>query len=182
MESETFELVKEQILKLPIVLYQGEITQKVKLRLLKEIEQSVEKQAYPLVIKKRLFIISEELLVNMQKSGLTDKVKPPYFCLSEDENLFYILSNNTIFNDERSIKEIRNRIENLNNNNAQTLKNIYITGIKIGYNLMDIFPNSQHKIGFAIVARKSNMKFLYNIEVVDEEVAYFSLIVRLRKS
>lgn len=65
MNLDTFEEVKEKVLASPIVQYQGEITQKVKLHLLKEIEDCMTNHKCSLMIKKRVFIIAEELLNNL---------------------------------------------------------------------------------------------------------------------
>lgn len=194
MDLETFEEVKEKILKSPLVWYQGEMTQKIKLNILKTVEEYLKQVQYPLVIKKRIFAISEELLTNMIRNSvinreifylLDGKVPPiietkqsielPYFCLSEDDTYFYILCKNATLNDEKDLGNLRSRIEVLNDYDFKNLKDLYIKVIST------MTWGVKNRVGLLVVARKSKTKFLYSIDILDEQVAYFSIIVRIKK-
>jgi hypothetical protein len=162
-----------------LLAYQGDITDSLTSNLLTLAENKLAMVEYNSRSKKKVFNILVEVLQNIYHNQ-SDLAKSPkdfhqiMVILVKGETSYEIISGNYI--KIKSIKNLKNRIEDINHLNIDELREKYRSKLDEGV----FSEKGRAGLGIMDMVRKSGQPLEYDFKSINEEYAYFSLLVNIK--
>lgn len=141
---------------------------------------SLEKEAIPKILKKKIFTIVVECLENIQKHAVfidkTDTIPYIYsFKIISTKNEYIILSSNLIHNTH--ISSLKRKVTLINQLNYSHLKELYKRTLK----KTSISDKGGANLGILDIAIISNNKIDFSFIPIDDELSIYKIQIKLNK-
>ncbi len=171
----------------PIIEYRGEITQKIILQTLSDLEKTMDSLGEKLKITRKAFNIITECLQNILRYGekVEDAETDPIFIFDQQETRYVIASGNLL--DKARQPKLQDRLDELNAMDWYAVQEAYKEVIK--YNLRDRDKTQETDksrnsagLGFIEMMRKSEQRFVFSFSDWNENTTYFLLGIAIDKA
>ena len=156
--------------------YLGDITPEITNALLKAIKYDNSNFSKEVAIKKKIYKIIVECLENICKHSeqLEKELRPAIFLLGRQEDYYYIITGNYLYNNE--IDPLRTRIDDINNLDREEIRTKYIGVLSHG----DISIKQGAGLGMIDVALKSGNKLEYEFIPLKDAISFYVLKVKIK--
>lgn len=168
--------------KSPIIEHKGKINQRVILDILNDLETQMDGFGEKLKITRKAFNVVTECLQNVARYSdepISEDTEPT-FVLDRQEDKYLIISGNILSNDK--VSPVREKIDYLNNLDWYGIQQEYKTKIKKNLKEKDETQDKNSAgLGFIEMARKSEEKFVYKFEEINDDFQYFMILITIKK-
>lgn len=154
-----------------ILVYEGEFTQEITKSVLAMAERNMNVLGEISTIRKKVFNIMIECLQNLVKHSSKSSI----FMIGKHEDDYIIGSGNPVTKEEAAT--IAEKINYVNGLNRDELRSLFREIVKIG----ELSDKGGAGLGFIDMVRKSGEKLLFDFQAVDEDMTFFSLLLRVRR-
>lgn len=157
-----------------LLVYEGEFNQDIFKSVLAMAERNMDSFREESKVKKKVFNVMVESLQNIvrhsesfdeEKYGKSNAI----FMIGKRDNSYIITTGNALL--RSTIDEVRSKLDRVNALDAEGLKELYKSIIKT----TQISEKGGAGLGFVDMARKSGHKLVYDFEVINDQLAFFSL-------
>ena len=161
------------------LVYEGEITQEITKSVLSMAEKNMESSGEETSIKKKVFNVMIECLQNICKHSveMTDDLfgKSSIFVIGRENSDYIISTGNVIKND--NINLLSSKLEELNNKTTEEVKLVYKDALKNN----KLSDKGGAGLGFIDIIRRTNNKFIFEFDKMNENYSFFTLKVKVSK-
>jgi len=175
--SFVYELHKEMTQNNIILTYEGYFSQDITKSVLAMTEKKFDADGLDASVKKKVFNIMVETLQNICKHQFADEDElretPAIFMIGFEDGDYLILSGNPLSSSK--VDNIKARIEKVNSLDKDGLKQLYKEA-RLGSTISDVGGAG---LGFIDIARKSGNPLVYNFSKINEQLSYYTLMVRV---
>lgn len=160
-----------------ILTYEGFFSQDITKSVLAMTERKFDADGLDASVKKKVFNIMVETLQNICKHQFAEedelKETPAIFMIGLVDGDYLIISGNPLATSR--IENIRARIEKVNSLDKDGLKALYKEA-RIASTISEVGGAG---LGFIDIARKSGLPLVYSFEPVNDQLSYYTLMVRV---
>lgn len=161
-----------------ILAFEGGFTQSLAKNILSLTEQRMNQNHEKEPVKKKVFNVMVECLQNIVKHA--DEVTKPedwmndgIFMIGKDDNGYFLVSGNFIYNTEIPILEAK--IKYVNSLDKSDLARLYKTKLQ----MTTLSDKGGAGLGLIDIARKSGQSLEYNFSNVDSKISFYTLTTRV---
>lgn len=157
------------------LVYEGRVTQQITKAFIALAEAQMKENAEDFNVQRRVFHVMVECLQNISRHadeydpGESLYVGKGIFMVSRTEQYWCVTTGNAIFNEK--VKELKEMIEQVNELNADELKDLYVRQMKEGR----LSTKGGAGLGFIDIRRKTNKKLEYHFLPITDKVSFFLL-------
>ena len=162
-----------------ILSFKGEVTSSLLSSILQMLESKLDRIGEEPRVKKKVYNVLIECLQNLYhhndgaiKDSFNFDKRSSIFLLGKDENSVYrIITGNYILN--KNVGQFKQHLEKINSLNKEELKSLYLETLSND----EFSEKGGGGLGMIDIARKSGHKLDFEFINVDEEYAFFTMIV-----
>jgi hypothetical protein len=174
-----YELHKTMLERNLILVYEGEFNQEITKSVLSMAERNMDSFGEDATIKRKVFNVMVECLQNICKHAVSLEDKSmknnAIFMIGKQESEYIITSGNVILSSQ--VPDMTRKLELINSLDKEGLKELYKSIIKT----TELSSKGGAGLGFVDMARKSGNKLLFDFEIINEELTFFSLITSIAR-
>ena len=161
-----------------VFVYEGHFTQQIVISTVNEIDKYLNLAGANESSKSRLIHTLIECLQNMSKYAVTPENSTTHnavFIISQRNEAYFILTGNYISITDAN--EIESKLGKINSLNEDELKELHRETRLYG----TIHEKGGAGLGFLDIARRSHESLDYNLEIIDQSTAFFTLKIKIAK-
>jgi len=164
-----------------ILSFKGEVTSELLSNILQMLESKLERIGEEPKVKKKVYNVLVECLQNLyhHNDGAIefnidfDKRSSIFLIGKEDDSTYRIITGNYILN--KNVDEFRKKLEKINSLNKEELKALYLETLSNE----EFSEKGGGGLGMIDIARKSGHKIQFEFNSIDDDYAFFSMIVKV---
>ncbi len=163
-----------------MLVYEGEINQDIANTVLAMTKKNMESENEENTVKKKVFNIMVECLQNIAKhsdeNAFNDSTSSAIFMLGRVDNEYVITTGNPM--QAKEIENLKEKLDKVNSLDKDGLKALY-KEIRLNGSLSE---KGGAGLGFVDIARKSGKELIYDFQVEENDLAFFSFQVRIPRN